>query len=100
MAEETIKFYGAQWCPDCRRSKAFLGEHRIPYQYVDVDQSTGAQDYVKQLNDNKLIIPTILFQDGSILVEPSDAELAEKEEVFRSVVESLQSRIEEQEDAA
>ena len=78
MAEDTIKFYGAQWCPDCRRSKAFLGEHRIPYQYFDVEQSPESQEHVKQLNDNRLIIPTILFQDGSILVEPSDAELAEK----------------------
>ena len=73
-----IKFYGAHWCPDCRRSRTFLGEHRVPYQYFDVDQDTEAQVYVQQINDNRLIIPTILFSDGSILVEPSDAELAEK----------------------
>ncbi len=73
-----IKFYGAHWCPDCRRSRTFLGEHRVPYQYFDVDQDTEAQAYVQQINDNRLIIPTILFSDGSMLVEPSDAELAEK----------------------
>ena len=73
-----IKFYGAHWCPDCRRSRTFLGEHRVPYQYFDVDQDTEAQAYVQQINDNRLIIPTILFSDGSILVEPSDAELAAK----------------------
>ena len=73
-----IKFYGAHWCPDCRRSRKFLGEHRVPYQYFDVDQDTEAQAYVQQINDNRLIIPTILFSDGSMLVEPSDAELAEK----------------------
>ncbi len=73
-----IKFYGAHWCPDCRRSRTFLGEHRVPYQYFDVDQDTEAQAYVQQINENRLIIPTILFSDGSILVEPSDAELAEK----------------------
>lgn len=78
MVEETIRLYGANWCPDCRRSKAFLGQHRVPYQYFDIDQDTDAQEYVKQQNDNKLIIPTILFADGSILVEPSDAELAAK----------------------
>ena len=73
-----IKFYGAHWCPDCRRSRTFLGEHRVPYQYFDVDQDTEAQAYVQQINDNRLIIPTILFSDGSLLVEPRDAELAEK----------------------
>ncbi|MCH7746366.1 MAG: FAD-dependent oxidoreductase, partial [Chloroflexi bacterium] len=33
---------------------------------------------VQQLNDGKQIIPTIVFEDGSILVEPSNAELAAK----------------------
>ena len=78
MAEGTIKFYGALWCPDCRRSKTFLGEHRVPYEYIDVDQDTDAQAYVRQINNDRLIIPTILFSDGSILVEPSNAELAQK----------------------
>lgn len=33
---------------------------------------------VEQINHGKRIIPTILFPDGSILVEPSNAQLAEK----------------------
>lgn len=78
MAKAEIKFYGAHWCPDCRRSRAILGEHRIPYQYFDVDQDTEAQAYVQEINESRLIIPTILFPDGSILVEPTDAELAAK----------------------
>ena len=41
MPEDTIKLYGAHWCPDCRRSRAFLGEHRISYQYFDVDEDAG-----------------------------------------------------------
>ncbi|NIR66033.1 MAG: hypothetical protein GWN61_17485 [candidate division Zixibacteria bacterium] len=31
---------------------------------------------VEEVNDDKRIIPTIVFPDGSILVEPSNAELA------------------------
>ena len=31
MAEQDIRVYGAPWCPDCKRSKQFLNEHRIPY---------------------------------------------------------------------
>jgi len=84
-----IKFYGAHWCPDCRRSRTFLGEHRVPYQYFDVDQDTEAQAYVQQINDNRLIIPTILFSDGSLLVEPSDAELAEKLELQTQASQSF-----------
>ena len=69
--------YGALWCPDCRRSKQFLAEHRIPYRWVDIEQEPEAQETVRQLNDGRQIIPTIVFDDGGpILVEPSNAELA------------------------
>ena len=33
---------------------------------------------MQKINDGKQIIPTIVFEDGSILVEPSNAELARK----------------------
>ncbi|MBM4428556.1 MAG: FAD-dependent oxidoreductase [Chloroflexi bacterium] len=63
---------------DCRRSKQFLGEHQIPYKWVDIEQDKAGEAYVLQKNDGKRIIPTIEFADGSILVEPSNAELAAK----------------------
>ncbi|GAB4527936.1 MAG: hypothetical protein Fur0018_13780 [Anaerolineales bacterium] len=73
-----ITVYGAYWCPDCRRAKQFLGEHQIPYRWVDIEQDKAGEAYVLQKNDGKRIIPTIEFADGSILVEPSNAELAAK----------------------
>ena len=47
----------------------------MSYQDFDIDQDTNTQEYVRQQNDNKLIIPTILLADGLTLVEPSNAEL-------------------------
>ncbi len=76
--EAKIKVYGTPWCPDCKRAKQFLGEQRIPYLWIDVDQDPDGMRYIERVNNGKHIIPTILFQDGSILVEPTDAELAEK----------------------
>lgn len=38
MSEPQITIYGAYWCPDCRRSKQFLGEHQIPYQWINIEQ--------------------------------------------------------------
>jgi glutaredoxin-like protein len=73
-----IKVYGAEWCPDCHRSRNYLDSQSVDYTYVDVDGDDDAQAYVKQVNDNRLIIPTIIFPDGSVLVEPSNAELARK----------------------
>ncbi len=78
MLEETIKVYGAEWCPDCHRSKNYLEQQEVPYEWIDVDQNDKAQEYVRQVNQNRMIIPTILFPDGSVLVEPSNAALARK----------------------
>ena len=78
MQEANITVYGAPWCPDCRRSKQFLGEQSIPYLWVDIDEDEEGRNRVQALNDGKQIIPTIVFQDGSILVEPSNADLAAK----------------------
>ena len=78
MTEANITVYGAPWCPDCTRAKQFLGEQRVRYNWVDIDQDEDARAYVQQVNDGKQIIPTIIFEDGSLLVEPSNAELAAK----------------------
>ncbi|MCP4419577.1 MAG: FAD-dependent oxidoreductase [Chloroflexi bacterium] len=78
MTYPTITVYGAYWCPDCRRSKHFLGEHQIPYSWIDVEQDAEAEARVIEINGGKRIIPTILFEDGSHLTEPSNAELATK----------------------
>ncbi len=78
MPEAKITVYGAPWCPDCRQSKQFLGEQRVPFNWVDIDQDEEGRKYTREVNDGKQIIPTIVFEDGSILVEPTNAELAAK----------------------
>ena len=78
MNLSAIIVYGAHWCPDCRTSKQFLGEHQIPYQWVDIEEDKAAEQLVIQKNNGKRIIPTIVFEDGTFLVEPTNAQLAEK----------------------
>jgi len=78
MSTESIKIYGADWCPDCHRSKNYLEQQQVPFQWINVDQNDEAQAYVREMNDNKLIIPTILFPDGTVMVEPSNAQLSRK----------------------
>jgi len=73
-----IIIYSTVWCPDCKRAKKFFGEQRIPYVNVDIEQDPQGMKIVEQINNGKRVIPTIVFPDGSILVEPSNAELAEK----------------------
>ena len=45
---------------------------------MDIAQDPEAIAYVEEVNQGQRIVPTIVFPDGSILVEPSNAELAEK----------------------
>jgi thioredoxin reductase (NADPH) len=76
MAEITV--YGTAWCPDCKRAKKFLGEHRVQYDWVDVEQDAAGLKKIEELNGGKPIIPTIVFGAGGVLSEPSNAELAAK----------------------
>ena len=74
----TIRMYGTTWCQDCKRAKQFFGEHRVPYAFVDVDQDGDGLRLVERVNDGKRVIPTIVFPDGTVLVEPSNVAMAEK----------------------
>ena len=73
-----VKVYGAPWCPDCKRSKKFLAEHRVPYEWIDIDENPDALRFVEELQKGGRTIPTIVFPDGGHLLEPSDEELARK----------------------
>jgi thioredoxin reductase (NADPH) len=73
-----IQMYGTAWCPDCHRAKQFLSEQRVPYEFTDVDGDVAGRELVERVNDGKLIIPVLVFADGSTLVEPSNADLAGK----------------------
>jgi glutaredoxin-like protein len=73
-----ITVYGAPWCGDCRRAQRFFDEHRVAYEWVDLEEHPDAEAKVIAMNAGKRVIPTIVFPDGSFLAEPSSAELAEK----------------------
>lgn len=72
------KVYGAPWCPDCKRAKKFLGEQRVDYDWIDIDESEQGLRFVENLQNGGRTIPTIVFEDGSHLLEPSNDELAKK----------------------
>ncbi len=78
MDEPLITMYGADWCSDCRRAKRFFQRHDIPYKWVDIELDLEGERFVLEVNQGRRTIPTIVFEDGSILVEPSDAILAAK----------------------
>jgi thioredoxin reductase (NADPH) len=78
LAHTNIKLYGTLWCGDCKMTKKFFGEQRVHYEFIDVDMDKEGLAFVEKVNNGKQIIPTLAFEDGSTLVEPSNAELAAK----------------------
>lgn len=70
--------YGAEWCGDCRRSKRFMDENKVNYNYIDVEADASASEKVIEINGGMRSIPVIVFPDGSHLTEPSDNDLKAK----------------------
>ena len=76
--EKRIKMYVTTWCGDCRMAKRWFDAHGIAYESINIEENDRAAEYVKRVNRGYRSVPTIVFPDGSILVEPSPRELASK----------------------
>lgn len=86
MSEQQILMYGADWCVDCRRARRFMSQYNIAYQWINIDHDKDGEQIVLKVNRGRRSIPTIFFEDGSVLVEPSNAELARKLGMYEQVV--------------
>jgi mycoredoxin len=74
MADQT-KLYGTNWCPHTRRSRSILDQQKVAYVWLDIEQDKDACAFVEKTNRGNRSVPTIVFPDGSILVEPADSAL-------------------------
>jgi mycoredoxin len=72
MAEVT--YYGADWCVDCRRSKAQMLELGVAFDEKNVEQVAEFAKEAEAISGRKNI-PVIVFADGEFLVEPSNPDL-------------------------
>ncbi|HAV77693.1 MAG TPA: NrdH-redoxin [Anaerolineae bacterium] len=73
-----IVMYTTEYCGDCMRAKKFFDENNISYERVGLEGNPEATEFVTQVNNGYRSVPTIVFPDGSILVEPSWDELRQK----------------------
>ena len=72
MADITV--FGAEWCPDCRRTKRALDAAGVDYDYRDLEAEPEAAAEAESISGRKNI-PVVVLPDGVVLVEPSDAEV-------------------------
>jgi glutaredoxin-like protein len=78
MSLERILIYGVTWCGDCRRVQRFLQQQNIPYDWINIDKDKNGEKFVIDTNNGYRSVPTIIFPDGTILVEPTTTQLAQK----------------------
>ena len=73
-----IVMYVTEYCADCIRAKKFFEANNIPHLRVGLEGDEQATEFVLQVNKGYRSVPTIIFPDGSILVEPNWDELNSK----------------------
>ena len=73
-----IVIFSTQYCSDCLRAKAFFEANNISYIPISIEGNPAATEFVMEMNHGFKSVPTIIFPDGSVLVEPSWQELKDK----------------------
>ena len=78
MSEGKLLFYGVNWCGDCQRVLSYLKDEQIHFEFINIDYDKPGEQFVLKHNRGYRSVPTIVFPDGDILVEPSVSDLAAK----------------------
>ncbi|MEJ2734273.1 MAG: FAD-dependent oxidoreductase, partial [Anaerolineae bacterium] len=78
LTYDGIRVAGTLWSPSCHRVKDFLARNRIPYQWMDIEKDTEAQELVAAFNTERHRLPVVFFPDGDVLFEPDNLTLAVK----------------------
>jgi mycoredoxin len=72
-----LTMYSTSWCGYCHRLKSQLDRAGIAYDVVDIEQDPAAAEYVMSVNGGNQTVPTVRFDDGSALTNPSIVQLKE-----------------------
>ena len=78
LTPSQIVMYATEYCPDCLRAKKFFEAHNIPHVRVSLEGNAEATAFVTRVNNGFQSVPTIIFPDGTVLVEPDWEELNTK----------------------
>jgi mycoredoxin len=68
--------YTTVWCGYCRRLKSQLAREGIEVTEVDIERDPAGADYVMSVNGGYQTVPTVVFADGTVLTNPSAAQVA------------------------
>lgn len=73
-----LTMYSTTWCGYCRRLKSQMDREGIEYSVVDIEQDPAAADFVMSVNGGNQTVPTLRFDDGSALTNPTIVQVKER----------------------
>lgn len=73
--------YGTTWCGDCMVAKLIFDKMKVEYDFINIDDNSEAAKKVEEVNNGMRSVPTIIFPDGEVMVEPNVEELQKKLEI-------------------
>ena len=77
-AFEGLRVLGPRYTLRDHQVRDFLSRNRVPYVWLDPENSAEGVDLMTRFNLNDRKLPVVLFGDGSYLVQPGQTELAGK----------------------
>jgi mycoredoxin len=73
-----LTMYTTQWCGYCRNLKNQLARAGIEMAEVDIERDPAAAEYVMSVNGGNQTVPTVVFPDGSVMTNPSAAQVRDR----------------------
>jgi mycoredoxin len=70
-----LTMYTTPWCGFCRNLKNQLARAGIEMAEVDIERDESAAKFVMSVNGGNQTVPTVLFPDGTVLTNPSAAQV-------------------------
>lgn len=74
----SFTLYSTPWCGYCHRLKSQLQREGIVFDEVDIEAVPEAASIVEKANNGSQTVPTLVFEDGSALTNPSVAQVKAK----------------------
>ena len=79
MTPTKLVVYGHNYCIQAKFLVAALDKHNVDYEWRDVMQDEpDYQDELRQLANGNLSVPTTVFPDGTVMVEPWPGKVLKK----------------------
>jgi mycoredoxin len=75
---QSVTVYSTPWCGYCHRLAGQLKREGIAFTVVDIEQVPEAAAFVEKVNQGNQTVPTVVFDDGTTLTNPTLAEVKQQ----------------------